>query len=263
MRYTADPAKLGALPERMAADADSAALSADPLVRDPIDALMALDQPDAAATAPPTSKAFRLYNIIGRIPTSFLVGHELYHAEGDVCPLPAPDEVKKRFEQMAKLDQSDLLFCPASLELKEVLADRCGLAHLASLGAAIDSTDDGLTSPERDFARRAGAALVVWYLMSNWLVDQPAGAIKYVHAPGYLRPALRGLLAASAVAPAGDGGRACGEAAALLVTGIQLLVNSCPGNQEVPDELLAMLPKAVEQAWGGAAWTRETLACGK
>lgn len=231
LRYVADPNKLGALPERMAADADTAALSADPTIRDPIDGLMALDERDAPAPEGQMAKAFALYKIIGKIHTSFLVGHELFHTV-DACPLTIPDDVAARVSQMTTLDQSNLLFCPASVELKEVLADRCGLAHLASLNAAIDSATDGLTVAERDFARRAGAAMLTWYVMSNWLSAHPGGAIRYVQAPGYLRSSLRGLLAASQVAPKGDGGRACGEAAALIVTAVQNDVGSCPGNQE-------------------------------
>jgi len=54
----------------------------------------------------------------------------------------------------------------------------------------------------------------------------------------------------------------CGEAASLFVFGAQELFKSCPkANGIVSDEILALVPPAVEAAWNGAKWTPSTFAC--
>ncbi len=54
----------------------------------------------------------------------------------------------------------------------------------------------------------------------------------------------------------------CGEAASPFVFGAQELFKSCPkANGIVSDEVLALVPPAVEAAWNGAKWAPSTFAC--
>lgn len=85
----------------------------------------------------------------------------------------------------------------------------------------------------------------------------PPGKYSFFELNEYLYAPIRVLAYASELTPPTEGTVAvCGESASLFVFGTQQLFKICPAAiGSVSDELLALLPPAVETAWNGAQWT--------
>jgi hypothetical protein len=194
-----------------------------------------------------------------------LVGHELSHVMGERCPL----DQKARTEELGlvslfmALHQSGELFCPRPPSLEEVRADVCGLRHVRAVTQSLASH----RAVDRDaiFARRASADLVAFSMTFGWRPRSgaPAGKYPFMELQEYLYAPMRVLaFGAELILPTKGTVAVCGEAASLFVFGAQELFKSCPkANGIVSDEVLALLPPAVEAAWNGAKWTPSTFAC--
>lgn len=194
-----------------------------------------------------------------------LIGHELSHVLGERCPLPQKAAVEdlsldKRF---LSLHQSGELFCRRPPSLEEVRADVCGLRH-------IRATTQSLAAHRADarytaFARRVSADLIAFNVTFGWRPrpNAPVGKYPFMELNEYLYAPMRVLAYAVELTPPAKGSvSVCGESASLFVFGTQQLFKSCPkAKGNVADDLLALLPPAVEAAWNGAPWLPATFAC--
>lgn len=184
---------------------------------------------------------------------------------GERCPL----EQKSNTEELGlislftALHQTGELFCPRPPSLEEVRADVCGLRHVRAVAQSLVSHRAG--DIDALFARRASADLVAFNMTFGWRPrsDAPAGRYPFMELQEYLYAPVRVLAYGAELTPPTAGDVAvCGEAASLFVFGAQELFKSCPkANGIVSDQILALVPRAVETAWNGAKWTPSTFAC--
>jgi hypothetical protein len=91
--------------------------------------------------------------------------------------------------------------------------------------------------------------------------DLPRGAYVIPEFDQYLNPVYRLTLLAGAVSTASTAPALCGDASGLFVHGVQTSFQTCAGDGQVSDELLAEMPPGVETSWNGAPWTTESFSC--
>ena len=195
-----------------------------------------------------------------------LLGHELTHVFAESCPIKEQSRVEKQgaFSALTRVQLSGELFCKRSADVNEVRADACGLRHISKVSAAYQRR--GADPATMSSARRFAADLITFNLTFGWRPREgaPKGKYPFLDFKQYFYPALRSLAFAAEVAPAEAGDVAvCGEAASLVTKSTQDSSKACSGGGGiVPDDFLALLPKAVERAWNGEEkWTARTVAC--
>lgn len=193
-----------------------------------------------------------------------IVGHESYHVAGNRCPLaePARSERSGLFSHILRLQTSDELFCAENPDPNEINADLCAMRHVEGLhGSPLSGVDDA--DRLEDFAQRAASDMIAFQTLTGFRTfsDLPRGAYVIPEFDQYLNPVYRLTLLAGAVSTASTAPALCGDASGLFVHGVQTSFQTCAGDGQVSDELLAEMPPGVETSWNGAPWTTESFSC--
>ncbi|HEX3526406.1 MAG TPA: hypothetical protein VH988_05005 [Thermoanaerobaculia bacterium] len=206
-----------------------------------------------------------LYQHIVDINMAVLLGHESFHIL-DACLIDQASlsEESGLFTKVVDVQLKGSLFCPRNPTLVEVKADRCALRFLRKRDQRAQA--HGEEGAAFDFTRRAAADMVVFQILTGWrhLEGEPPGKGRAVVQKQYLYESLRALLMAAEINGQRPNPAACGEAASLFVHGVQEAFKACSQGAGgiVPDEILAKLPRGVEESWNGnKPWTDQSWSC--
>jgi hypothetical protein len=193
-----------------------------------------------------------------------LVGHEAHHMNNESCPILQKSQMETSgiFDHLLELQTSDGLFCEANPNPYEISADRCAARYLERSRSR--STDGIIDDQNMEyFAQRAASDMIAFQSLTGFrrFVGLPQGSYGIPEFDAYLNPVFRLTLLAGSISSRSDQPPLCGDAASLFVHGVQTSYQQCPGDGQVSDALLALLPSGVEDSWNGAPWSASSFSC--
>ncbi|ARD44449.1 hypothetical protein [Colwellia sp. PAMC 21821] len=217
------------------------------------------------------STAIDIYNEINDYAFSFILGHEGYHFNGNICPVMSKSviETKNVWAEIYKLQLKPGLFdSKVTLDKHELNADLCGFKWLGMQDGNSGKANEYVLSA---LIKRVAIDLLAAPILTGSLNDfdvnelgDDAPKVKLVD--GYLYPQSRLLLASATLNlpekkyPAVV--KICNDTAKAIVTMIQHSVQNYPKTTgDIPDSVLTQLPIGVEKAWNGGEWTDESYLC--
>lgn len=229
----------------------------------------ALDRALTSFSAPPTAgEEKKIAHAASALMMDFLIGHELFHARGNRCEVATKSRAEDNNFWKFALDSmsNNQLFCAEPFALDEARADQCGLRTIRSgLGAERLAK---LSSLEAGYASSLAADALGWALILRYEVRQIERPEQNLvtPSPNYFHPVLRSALIADELIKVATAAPArpawCDRMARVMVIAIQKAAAGCErGKADVDDALLARLPKSVETAWNGGAWSDQTFFC--
>ncbi|KAF7786348.1 hypothetical protein PRUB_a0883 [Pseudoalteromonas rubra] len=215
--------------------------------------------------------AFALYQQITQYAHAFLLGHEAYHFNNNLCHIDQTPMIKKKgiWDEMVGLQQKGGLFSnKISLAKHEVRADLCGFAWLEKASNRQQLTGNPVMNA---MSRRVAIDLLAAPILSGMRTEFRANAfgrvvpeVKFVD--GYLYPQTRLVLAAATLGLSEpkypEVVKICGDTGKAVVTIIQDAYRAYPKSSGiVPDSLLSTLAPDIEQAWSDGLWSEESYRC--
>ncbi len=217
------------------------------------------------------STAIDIYNEINGYAFSFILGHEGYHFNGNICPITRKSGVEKKdvWAEIYKLQLKPGLFDnKLTLDKHELNADLCGFKWM---GMQVEKSGNANEDVLSALIKRVAIDLLAAPILRGSLNDFDVNALgddapKVKLVDGYLYPQSR-LVLASATLNLSEkeypsAVKICNDTAKAIVTMIQHSVQNYPNTTGyVPDSLLAQLPLGVEKAWNGGEWTDESYLC--
>jgi hypothetical protein len=248
------------------ADGVTSSLAADrisPQLRETYTLLQA--EPDSSLSA--LSHSEQVFAATVDYALAALIGHELSHVFEERCPVtsPARTEESGLVRKLLGLHHSGELFCPRNPSPEEVRADICGLRHIRLVSSSLAARGGDRQAIE--LAARLAADLVAFQNIFGWRPRPgvPAGSYGFLELRQYLYEPMRVLAYGVELSPStGNQPPVCGESASLFVHGTQELSKRCTdGKGQVSDDILALVPKGVEDSWNGARWTQASFSCEK
>ncbi|MBA6415565.1 hypothetical protein H4J50_06005 [Colwellia sp. 6M3] len=217
------------------------------------------------------STAIDIYNEINGYAFSFILGHEGYHFNGNICPITSKSvvETKNVWAEIYKLQLKPGLFdSKVMLDKHELNADLCGFKWM---GVQVEKSGRGNEHVLSALIKRVAIDLLATPILAGSLnsfdvneLGEDAPKVKLVD--GYLYPQSRLVLASATLNLSEkkhpDAVKICNDTAKAVVTMIQHSVQNHPKTSGyIPDSLLAQLPLGVEKAWNDGAWTDESYLC--
>lgn len=202
--------------------------------------------------------------IVDLVMLAFL-GHEAGHLNNEQCPIATRSRLDSDglIDHLVRSDLAGELFCAKRLDRLEIKADECAIRQIEQKVNESGSVA-ALDHPVGEFARRVAADIVAFQAMTGWAPRNAGSSSPYrmVELPPYLSAPFRQILFAAAMHGERPKPVICGDAAALIVQGIQARYTQCPGDgHQVSDDILRMLPKGVELAWNGGDWSIDSYSC--
>lgn len=193
-----------------------------------------------------------------------LLGHEAGHLNNETCPIAEKSWAEENglLSLIIKEHLGGELFCKRSLEQFELKADVCAMRWLRRL-VLNENTVVGDDGDVGSFVRRSAADIISFQALTGWgrFDDEVNGKYTARHFKGYLGPAYRQILLASELNGTKSRPRICGNAASMIVQGVQADFTACEGGGEVSDPILALMPPGVQTAWNGGEWSRSSYSC--
>tara|TARA_R110001599_G_C12266998_1_gene660929 strand:- start:606 stop:1841 length:1236 start_codon:yes stop_codon:yes gene_type:complete len=215
--------------------------------------------------------ASTIYKKINDYAFSFLLGHEGYHFNGNICPIATKSilETKNIWAEIYKLQLKKGLFdSKVTLDKHELNADLCGFKWMEANAKKYDNVDNAEMSAliKRTAIDLLAAPILTGGLNSFDVNELGNDAPKVKIVDGYLYPQSR-LVLASATLHLSERSfppvvKICNDTAKAIVNLIQNAVQHyAKSSGYVPDSLLAQLPPGVEIAWNDGVWSSESYRC--
>lgn len=214
--------------------------------------------------------ALKIYQMINEYAFSFLLGHEGYHFNNNVCPITKKSklEINGVWQEIYKLQQKNGLFdSKVKLDKHELTADLCGYKWMTAISQKHDNGEPILMALSKRTAIDLLATPILTGALNSFAINhlgQDAPKVKVVD--GYLYPQSRLILASATLRQTEKTFpkvvKICNDTAKAIVTMVQHSYHSYPKSSgNVPDSLLAELPPGVEKSWKGKPWSDESYLC--
>lgn len=217
------------------------------------------DEVEAIPAGGTGGRAAEIFLAIESLVFAALIGHESAHMETSppYCGLDTPSRLEESglWTVVSRVSTSDEFFQPQNPDVGELRADRCGARRVRLARDVIEAGT--LSAADKAFARRAAADIVSTILLVRLAPGQkPTMTIdgSYLYAP------LRIIVLAGEI-NMGFEPVVCGGAAEDLVQAVQVTMQQRAAGGIMPDEIEAVFPGGVIDAWNGAAWSHQAYAC--
>jgi hypothetical protein len=208
------------------------------------------------------TEATALRDAIVQSAVTALLGHEVaYTTETPSCPISksSTSETTGLFAHLQKQNLTGAVFAANSPVVDELIADQCGLRHLATL----QKVRAAQLGPQHVVIDRLSADVLAFVLDYGWrpFPALPRGRYALYSPDSYLYAPYRAILFSREMHGMDAAPAICGAAAELIVAAVQTTYRAHPGHGSVSDETLAVFPHGVAQSWNGAAWTPQSYSC--
>lgn len=218
-------------------------------------------------TIPLFANAILIYRGILDYSFAFIIGHELYHNNGNVCLTTDKSmaEITGSWRVLVDLQSENNLYEPRAPELNELLADRCALRIMEMVDRNIEGyvLNSNLMSKIR---RSVADALSGPILLGYHDYYSESGELKINFVPDYLYPMTRLLLINSVPRNMEKKDswaiKIDGNTGAQLFHIILERSKAYPGSSgEIPAEIFQELPPGVEKSYHSNVWNDQTYIC--
>ena len=215
--------------------------------------------------------AMDIYQAINEYAFSFLLGHESYHFNENICQITkrAAIEVNGTWNEIYKLQLKKGLFDnKVTLDKHELNADLCGFKWMEAKSSKEEKANSHVLNA---MSKRIAIDLLASPMLTGALnsfdvneLGQDAPKVKIVD--GYLYPQSRLVLASATLQLSEkfypETVKVCNDTAKAIVSMVNYSYQTFPKSSgQIPDSLLKELPPGVEKYWNGAPWSEDSYAC--